>query len=263
MTCRDFIDAAEALTPLESGLVETRNEQLSAHARECTGCGKWMESQRLLGNALQVLRARTAQREAGPKVEQAVLQAFRRQGFEPVAAVAPERAAPAAWKLSRFFELSAYAAVAAALIVGIFLGARMWRDQQAPQTQIQARETLVPQPANPQAAMLSYNGKPSERVPTEVAQKLVNSAKTKGAISSGERRQTANRQSGATTAERQGFVALMFCDPLICSGEEQVIRMELPGSASASAEDNGSQPVIADVVIGDDGLVRAMRIVNQ
>ena len=68
MTCRDFIDAAESLTPLELGLMETRNEQLSAHARECTGCGKWMESQRLLGNALQVLRSNTAQREAsGPR----------------------------------------------------------------------------------------------------------------------------------------------------------------------------------------------------
>ena len=47
----------------------------------------------------------------------------------------------------------------------------------------------------------------------------------------------------------------MLCDPLICSGDEQVIRMELPGSSAAS-------PVLADVVVGDDGLVRAMRIVN-
>ena len=54
----------------------------------------------------------------------------------------------------------------------------------------------------------------------------------------------------------------MFCDPLICSGDEQVIRMELPGNGAASADGNGGQPVIADVVIGDDGLVRAMRIVN-
>jgi hypothetical protein len=51
----------------------------------------------------------------------------------------------------------------------------------------------------------------------------------------------------------------MFCDPLICSGEEEVIRMELPGSASSA---DGSQPVVADVIVGEDGLVRAMRIVN-
>jgi hypothetical protein len=51
----------------------------------------------------------------------------------------------------------------------------------------------------------------------------------------------------------------MLCDPLICSGDEQVIRMELP--ANTSARGNG-QPVMADVVVGDDGLVRAMRIVR-
>jgi len=47
----------------------------------------------------------------------------------------------------------------------------------------------------------------------------------------------------------------MLCDPLICSGDEQIIRMELPGT-------NASGPVLADVVVGEDGLVRAMRIVN-
>jgi len=72
--------------------------------------------------------------------------------------------------------------------------------------------------------------------------------------------QPSNARAAGTDVDRQGFVALMFCDPLICSGEEQVIRMELPGNGAASAE--GSQPVIADVVVGDDGLVRAMRIVN-
>src|ERR1039457_6564078 len=103
MTCHEFIEAAEFLTPAELQLAETKNEQLATHALECSGCGKWLESQRLLGNALKFLRGRTSQREASPKVELAVLEAFRTQGFEPVAAVAPNRAAPAAWKLSRFF----------------------------------------------------------------------------------------------------------------------------------------------------------------
>jgi len=53
----------------------------------------------------------------------------------------------------------------------------------------------------------------------------------------------------------------MLCDPLICSGDEQVIRMELP--ATVTADGSSAQPVLADVVIGEDGLVRAMRIVNE
>jgi hypothetical protein len=262
MTCREFIETAESLTPLQLRLLGTKDEPMSAHARECGGCGKWMESQRLLGNALQVLRAHTAQSEAGPKVELAVLEAFRTQGFEPVAAIAPDRGAPAVWKLSRFFEVGAYAAVAAALIVGIFLGARMWRDRQAPATPVQAQVTST-LPVNPRVTTVAGKTESLGNVTTEIAPKSASASTSRGGGLAAKRSQPAVEQAATTTVDRQGFVALMFCDPLICSGEEQVIRMELPGSASASADGNGSQPVIADVVVGDDGLVRAMRIVNQ
>jgi len=36
----------------------------------------------------------------------------------------------------------------------------------------------------------------------------------------------------------------------------------LPAVGATSAEGDSGQPVLADVVIGDDGLVRAMRIVQ-
>ena len=262
MTCREFIETAESLSPLQLQLMESKNENLSAHARECSSCGKWMESQRALGGALQLLRAQTAQSEAGPKVEASVLEAFRAQGFEPVADVEPYRAAPAAWKLSRMFEVGAYLAVAAALIVGIFLGGRMWRYRQAPPAQAHVQQTTTPQTVNSKTAKLAETDQSSPRIQTEVAQKPANSAATAGTVAIAKPPQSAGVTSGATTIDRQGFVAMMLCDPLICSGDEQVIRMELPGNASGSG-DGSSEPVIADVVVGDDGLVRAMRIVNQ
>ncbi len=52
----------------------------------------------------------------------------------------------------------------------------------------------------------------------------------------------------------------MFCDPLICSSDAQVVRMELPATGAAS--DRNAQTQVADVVVGYDGVVRAMRIVN-
>ena len=137
----------------------------------------------------------------------------------------------------------------------------MWRYRQAPPTQAQVQQTATPQPANSQTARLS-DDKSQERVSTEIKQKSANSAATAGAIASAKRPQSDAAKSSATTIDRQGFVAMMLCDPLICSGDEQVIRMELPGNAAGSA-DGSSEPVLADVVVGDDGLVRAMRIVNQ
>ena len=55
-----------------------------------------------------------------------------------------------------------------------------------------------------------------------------------------------------------GYTALMFCDPLSCAAETQVVRVELPAAAGGQ----NSQPQMADLVVGYDGVVRAVRIVN-
>ena len=252
MKCHEFMDAAEFLTP--SQLLRKRNEgqAISAHARECASCGRWLESQTLLGNAMQALRASTAELEAGASVEQAVLRAFRDAEFTSETAVEPERAAPAAWKLSRIFEYGAYAAVAAALITAGFLGSRLLHDRQAQQQQ--ARNKVASQPN-------------SSTTTTAVETQVDTSAavmKAAKARNNDVRIQSISRVSGkadATASDNDDYVALMLCDPLICSGDEQVVRMELPGAA-ASTDGSGGQPVVADVVIGEDGLVRAMRIVR-
>jgi hypothetical protein len=268
MTCHEFVDVAESLSPSQLLRMQSEDGRISAHARECGSCGRWLESQLLLGSALQTLQAHTAQREASPTVEQAVLQAFRSHGFAPVRDVAPERAAPAAWKLSRFSEFGAYAAVAAALMVGVFLGTRMWRDKQAPVTQAQTQQVGVPQQAtSPVAVAGTGAAAPVETNLREIAKSSSGSSQVKGDASVTRQAKSGNDQAVAesidkTSIDKQGFVALMLCDPLICSGDEQVIRMELPATGGTSVDGTVNQTVIADVVIGDDGLVRAMRIVN-
>ncbi len=262
MTCHEFINVAESLTPAQLLLMQTEDEAMVSHGRECAACGRWLAAQGVLSSALQTLRLQTARREAGPKVEQAVLQAFRARGFGPAAAVAPERAASAAWKLSRFFEIGAYAAVAAALVVGVLLEARMWSDRQTTPVAVQAPAAAASPQANSVRDNVAGGNVVGEVKPTEVAQAPATKAKTQATKLNARQPQAGVEQAAAASPDRQGFVPLMFCDPLICSGDEQVIRMELPGNGAGSADGNGGQPVIADVVIGDDGLVRAMRIVN-
>ena len=57
---------------------------------------------------------------------------------------------------------------------------------------------------------------------------------------------------------------LMYCDQISCSGALDIIRMQLP--ASPVAGDSTSAPaqdvVLADVLVGSDGVARAIRIVN-
>jgi hypothetical protein len=252
MKCHEFIHAAECLTPSQLSLMPTDDSSVLAHARECAACGRRLESQCVLGNAMQTLRVSTAQCEASAGVEQAVLRAFRNQEFAPASAAAPDRAAPVVWKLSRFFEVAAYAAVAAALIMGVFLGSRLLRDRHAPPATVQTQPAITPQQHDSTLTAAVVKGNPSETAASEIAAMPVK-ARNRTARAPESRPETG--QAATAGSDNDGFVALMLCDPLICSGDEQVIRMELPGSGTTS-------PVLADVVVGDDGLVRAMRIVN-
>lgn len=254
MKCHEFISAAECLTPSQLSSMRTDDSPMMSHARECAACGRWLESQCVLGNAMQSLRGSTAQCEAGPSVEQAVMLAFRNQEFAFASGAAPERAAPVVWRLSRFFEFAAYAAVAAALIMAVFLGSRLLHDRQAAPATAQTHVITAPLQSGSNAKTPAAEVPASERQTADETAKLL-PATNRAVRTTGSKPGAAKSVAASGDTDNDGFVALMLCDPLICSGDEQVIRMELPGSNAAS-------PVLADVVVGDDGLVRAMRIVN-
>jgi hypothetical protein len=250
MTCRDFMDAAELLTPSQLLRLPAEEQPLSAHATECGSCREWLESQRALGNAFHALSSETAEQQAGPQVEQAVLRTFRNHDFAPQVVVMPQRATSPLWTLSRVFEYGAYAAVAAALIVGVFLGVRILRDTQSKAAPTQATVT-APQRSGTAVSTTKSKSGAAERPMTEAVEKVA--VKRLAPV------QVKAETSGAT--ESAEYVPLMLCDPLICSGDEQVIRMELPATGSA-ADGSVEQTILADVVIGEDGLVRGMRIVK-
>jgi hypothetical protein len=257
MKCHEFMDAAETFTPSQLSMMRAEDCAISLHARECASCGRWLESQTLLGNAMQALRSSTAELAASPNVEQAVMRAFRDAELTSHSAVEPERAAPAAWKLSRIFEYGAYAAVAAALIMAVFLGSRLLHDRQAQQHPSQAHGKTASQPTSTTTTSAGSSVTPQ----VETSAVVTKEAKGRASAVRVQSSSPVSARADATASDTDDYVALMLCDPLICSGDEQVVRMELP-AAVASNEGGGRQPVLADVVIGEDGLVRAMRIVR-
>lgn len=261
MTCREFMDAAELLTPSQLLRVPSEEQPLTAHAGECGSCREWLESHRVLGNALHALSSETAEQQASPQVEQALLRAFRNQEFGAQVVVMPQPATSSLGTLSRVFEYGAYAAVAAALIVGVFLGVRVLHDQQNSTAPVQA---TVNAPQTSGAGLSTSDAKVdlSEPVANETAEKVSARGSMRAPMIASKRSTAAKENSEASTSESAGYVPLMFCDPLMCSGDEQVVRMELPAAGSVSADGRGTQTVLADVVIGEDGLVRGMRIVN-
>ncbi len=278
MTCREFKQSAEALTLWELSRAQNEDEQISNHAQQCDSCGSWVREQRLLAASLGTLQARTAGLEAGANVERALLQAFRqaREANSSAAHVQPgllardeERTAkseersplkvvsslPLAVRLSHWFEIGAYVAVAAAVFVGMFLGIRLL-EHRSSREPVQAKAVpAITQPAVQKPIVAAQTESPlaANKSATVNRRSAVQPA-------TAQQRMTAAPQPVAEDDSQSdsdaGYTALMICDPLSCSADSQVVRMELP------AQPGQLQSQVADVVVGYDGAVRAVRIVN-
>jgi len=288
MTCREFKQRVASLSLAE--MAQTNEMQIAAHAETCPSCGGWLAQQRALAASMHALRAQTAGRDAGPDVERALLRVFRQgisAGVLPPGAAAevaaggqkPARAevtgpseslgfkpapasTPLAWRLSRVFEVGAYVAAAAAIAVAIFLGIHLL--QRRPEAPVQSQS--VPAEVAPAIQQPVTTASGSEKVPSlrprrrerSTVQSLV-MATRKQSHQQAPTEESVGATVQAASDESPGdaesaYTALMFCDPLSCSSDAQVVRMELPG--------RGAQPQVADVVVGYDGAVRAVRFVN-
>lgn len=285
MTCREFKHKAASLSLME--VTQTQDAQIVGHAETCPACGAWLDQQRTLGASMHALGSRTASREAGPDVERALLRVFR-QGIPagigaspsavnaaasgmklmPVGMTEPRKTArpiaapvstPIAWRLSRFFEAGAYVAVAAAVVVAIFLGVHILRQSSGTtpmqsQTSPEKIATAVEQPVVASAHSDPVRG---AEEPRAGARRRSSRARTEAARKNESTIAQATNDEAQTVADA-GYTPLMFCDPLSCSSDAQVVRMELPPSPNAE----GAAPQIADVVVGYDGVVRAVRLEN-
>ena len=251
MTCREFERRAASLTLWE--LSQAQDQEILGHAGGCQKCAAWLQQQRMLAATMQTLRARTAGRAAGSDVERALLQAFRQGPFRPAR---PETVHPVAMRLSRFFEVGAYVAVAAAIVVGLFLGVRLLERRSV---QMPAESQSAQPSASSPNATASNSGVGMQQQPA-VSRKSVNRSRARHVRPTGQSvpDSTEPSQTGAADGD---YVALMLCDPLSCSSDAQVVRMELPVPGISGSEQD-AQMRIADVVVGYDGVVRAVRMVN-
>ena len=278
MTCREFKHVAASFSLKE--LTQQQDAQTMSHVSSCPACEAWMEKQRSLNASLHALRMRTAGLEAGPSVEGALLRVFRQGtpvatrsaataqlavvGGRAVAGVKEPKSQAAphstsfALRLSRFFEVGAYAAVAAALLIAILLGLHLFR-QSHPTAPVESKSipaasapaTQHIASASPIAPATTARLNPKPHVAGRYTSMGKHFAVRAPVVSSASEATADEPQSDADS----GYVALMFCDPLSCASDTQIVRMELPDATTA-------QPQVADVVVGYDGIVRAVRFVN-
>jgi hypothetical protein len=140
----------------------------------------------------------------------------------------------------------------------MFLGIRLL-EHRSSREPVQAKATsAVTQPAV-QRPVVAAQTKSPKLTPVAASKSATFEGHNAAQPAAAQKRTTAAPQSAAADDSQAdndaGYTALMICDPLSCSSDSQVVRMELPAQPGQSVQ-------TADLVVGYDGTVRAVRIVN-
>jgi len=228
MTCRDFDEIVHGLVRLELLDVGLREKALE-HAARCSQCEERMAQARLLAEATELAASRAREHRASPRVEAALLTAFR------------NRRRRATW----WRTLEWATATAAAVALAGFFWIAPYRSKQP--TAPAPGKGVSSQPRGPQNA--SGPGLSSPDSQDSAPETNVVRVAASGAYEAGD------------------FVLLPFAGGIEPEDAGMVVRVQLTPASLAElgypvteASDEGL--VRADVLVGEDGWPRAVRLVQ-
>jgi hypothetical protein len=283
MNCLEFESQIEILA--RGALADARTRVAAeAHGESCRPCAARLADERALSVGLRALAAGMRTAEAPARVETALLSAFRAraaEGASDTAAgreVVPASGQAPARRLS-WAKTFAVASLAAAASLALFVLVRPYAPQYIP-----VQRTMIEPPPDsngvgssaPTVAQSTSSQDVEEGVepsptPGEVRvmpprqtfiprPRAVNASYNRGGLA--RPAQAADAQEVATE-----FIPLVQAGPYTQAEEGHLVRVELPRSALASfglpvnAEAAGDR-VKADVLMGQDGVARAIRFVR-
>jgi len=251
MNCHDFDAIAGDLS--KDGLMDAGvREKALEHSASCADCAARLEEEGALTEGLRGF-ARTSTGEAPSNVEAAVLAAFRQHQSRTPSAVTI-RTSDRRW-------IYAAAGVAALVIIVTLLALNASR---------------IPNPQPPEKAKIETPVKPDEttampepKTPTS-DRKLATNKKTQRLQHRGvtsQRLAQPQLTPSATNEIATDFIPLTSREALAQMDGGQVMRVELPRSALMSFGlpmdmERATERIKADVVVGNDGLARAIRFVR-
>ena len=211
------------------------------HLETCAPCRALSYSQAEVGRYLSVVRDSVP--DVPTAMDAAVMSAYRREMERQV------KGSRRHWKVPTRI---AWTTLAAGLVIGtVLLMAHRGREVPAIPTAVKTAP-MTPVPKDPEAVVKKAAASPKTTTARAKAQ------------TSRVRPKAVAPAVATNDAADSGFQNLMYCDQLSCSGAMQVIRIQVPASAvervPAWRPANGL--VQADVVVGSDGVARAIRIVK-
>jgi len=230
MTCREFDEAVHGFVRMELLDMSVR-EALIEHAAHCDNCAQRMGEASALAEITQAAAARARELQAPEELEPALLSAFRNQRW---------RRHVTLW---RTFEWAAAGAVAAMLALVLWTSSN--------------RSKVQPSPA------------PKRDVSTQSKQPL----DVQGPASSQQDEIAQGSDVEASTLEAAGtyamsdFVPVPFTDGMAPEDPGMVVRVQLTRASLAElgypvAEVPDEDLIRADVLVGEDGWPRGVRLVR-
>jgi hypothetical protein len=230
MTCREFDGLVHGFVRMEL-LDVTLREAVLDHAAGCANCAARIAEAAILAEASETARRSLTEQQAPARVETALLAAFRRHHRR------------ATWR--RTFEWTAIGAAAAVALVFLwtFAGPSKGQPTTSPRRDVSSQST------GPQDAQANPSSQPAELVPGADTEEV----------------DAAIGENLAT----EDFVPLPFAEAIGPQDLGIVVRVQLTreslaelGYPLAEAPYPNKDLVSADVLVGEDGWPRAVKVVQ-
>jgi hypothetical protein len=231
MNCKEF--EAVALEFVRGDLTEAPSQQnLLAHARTCANCARRLGAERLLTSVIEAVIAQDRERTAPQRIENALVVAFREQQ-----------------KSSRSQRVRMTPVIVGAIAACLILAAGITLRRTEKPNVVTVKQAL-PAPA-PVPVMAPVYREAKRRPPRTVR--------------AGIRKQPNTKTAAVPREIMTDFIPMIYDPHPIERG--RVVRVRLPRTALAAFglpvnEQQAEQPIRADVVLGEDGLARAIRFIQ-
>ena len=233
MKCREFERWAA-----EMAREEVMNTAAVAHAKTCLRCARRLANERMLSGIVAAAVAEDSERVAPPEVEKRLIAAFRKQ----LAASQPRRRA--------LWTGAAVAAIAAAVIVTAVVS--LHRTAEPPKAQVKPPQAYQ-EPVRVPVAVPAVREVRKPRLRT---------------LRASRRNPVGPSKPQAMEADREHMTEFIpvFYDPEPIE-QGQIVRVRLPRAALTAFglpvnEEHAEEKIRADVLLGEDGLARAVRFVK-
>jgi hypothetical protein len=231
MNCKEF--EAAAMEFVRGDMSEVPAQQnILAHARSCAHCARRLESERLLTSVAASVLAQDRERGAPQRVENALVTAFRERQ-----------------KIKRSQRVRMTPIIAGAIAAGLMLVSVMTL-RRAEKPNVVAVKQVLPAPVAVPVIAPVY--REAKRRPPRM-------------MRAGGRKHSNTTTTSVSREIMTDFIPMTYDPHPIERG--RIVRVRLPRTALAAFglpvnEQQAEQPIRADVVLGEDGLARAIRFIE-